>query len=91
MLQALRRRAYVVRSGTRRWVLSRDLASVTLMDLVRTLGLSLNPGAGWPPAVAAAVAALAEAGAEPGGRSLAELLDQPAGEGDAPIKFERLG
>lgn len=91
VLQALRRRAYVVRSGTRRWVLSRDLATVTLMDLVRTLGLSLNPGAGWPPAVAAAVAALAEAGAEPGSRSLAELLDQPAGGDDeAPIKFERL-
>jgi membrane protein len=88
VLGALRRRGWVVRSGASRWVLARDLTTVTLNDLVWALGLSLEPGAGWPKEVAAAVVALARAGAEPGGRSLAEILDAPATEApaEAPLR-----
>jgi membrane protein len=88
VLRALRQRGWVVRSGASRWVLARDLTTVSLNDLVRALGLSLEPGAGWPEGVAAAVGALARAGEEPGRRSLAEILDQPAAEApaEAPLR-----
>ena len=69
-------------------MLSRDLASATLNDLVAALGLSLEPGQGWPEQVAAPVALLSEAGAEPGKMTLAEALERaPA---DSPLRFGRL-
>ena len=80
VLSQLRRHGYVARSGTRRWVLGRDLAVVTLADLGRVLQVSLEPGQGWPEYATRAVGALARAGAEPAGRSLAEILDHPPEE-----------
>jgi membrane protein len=88
VLRALGRRGWVVRSGASRWVLARDLATVSLNDLVRALGLSFEPGAGWSESVAAGVGVLARAGEEPGSRSLAEILDRPSPEApaEAPLR-----
>ncbi len=86
VLGALRRRGYAVRSGGSRWVLGRDLETVSLDDLMRALGLALAPGKGWPAGIARIVDDLARAGEEPGRRSLAEVLDEAArqAEGKAP-------
>jgi len=84
VLRALRRGHYVVRAGGGRWVLGRDLATVTLNDLVRVLGLSMTPGEGWSTAVAAAVDDLAQAGEVPGQRTLADVLETPTAE--SPVK-----
>ncbi len=92
VLRALRRERYVVRAGASRWVLSRDLASVTLNDLVRVLGLSMTPGEGWPEQIAAAVGDLANAGEGPGQRTLAEVLETPPAESPVrPVISTRTG
>jgi len=80
VLSQLRRHGYAIRSGTRRWVLGRDLSAVTLEDLVRVLQLSLDPGEGWPDHVTRSVETLARAASEPAHRSLAEILDEPLEE-----------
>ena len=86
VLGALRTCGYAVRSGGSRWVLGRDLETVSLDDLMRALGLALAPGEGWPAGIARIVDDLARAGEEPGRRSLAEVLDAAArqAEGKAP-------
>ena len=75
VLTALQRGRFVARSGRSHWVLSRDLASVTLNDLVIALGISLKPGDDWPDHIRLAVERLAKARAREGTGSLAELLD----------------
>jgi membrane protein len=86
VLGALRRHGYAVRSAGNRWVLSRDLQTVSLGDLMRALGLALAPGEGWPAGIVQVIDGLAEASEEPRRRSLAEVLDAAArdAEGKAP-------
>lgn len=92
VLRVLRQEHYVVRAGTGRWVLSRDLAGVTLNDLVRVLGLSMAPGEGWPEEITAAVGELSQAGEQPGQRTLAEVLEKPAaGSPVTPVFGTRTG
>lgn len=94
VLGALRRGRFVVRSGLRRWVLARDLSTVTLNDLIDLLGLSLEPGRGWPETVLTATRDLAAVRAERGRQSLAEILDANAGDAADPhasaLRLERL-
>jgi membrane protein len=82
VLGALRRCGYAVRSGGSRWVLGRDLETVSLGDLIRALGLALAPGEGWPAGIAQVIDNLAQAGGEPCRRSLAEVLGQVARDTD---------
>lgn len=74
-LRALRRSGYVERTLGGRWVLCRDLESVTLGELALSLDLALAPGHGWHPAAEAAVSRLEAEVRDPLGRSLADLLD----------------
>jgi len=73
-LRALRRAGYIERTLSGRWVLARDVATVTLGDLAEHLGLDPTPGEGWPPAAQAAADALATAGQAQMARSLADLF-----------------
>jgi hypothetical protein len=66
----------VARSGGR-WLLSRDLATVSLDDLVRVLGLSFEPGEGWPEPVRGVLEDFSGSGAELRARSLEQLLPDP--------------
>ena len=75
VLRNLRRNGYVVRSGFR-WVLSQDLTTVTLRDLMRCLKITFEPGSGWPEPVKQAVTLLSDAGAEVSERTLAEIFDE---------------
>lgn len=88
VLGALQRQGYVARAGAGRWVLSRDLAVVTLSDLLRALRLSFEPGEGWPDEVAAAIEAVAQAADKSGQTSLAEILDESTA--DQPLRLGRL-
>ncbi len=78
VLRALGNCGYAVRSSGSRWVLGRDLETVSLDDLMGALGIALVPGEGWPSGIARAVDDLAQAGEAPGRRSLAEVLDEAA-------------
>ncbi len=73
VLRALRRARIVARSGGR-WLLSRDLAMVSLGDLVQVLGLSFEPGEGWPERVGEVLGELSASGEEVRARSLEQLL-----------------
>ncbi len=75
-LRMLRKAQIVERSGGSRWLLSRDLETVTLGKMSEAIGLGLDPGQGWPGAAEAAVHGLAEAGAHQLDRTLEELLAQ---------------
>ncbi len=86
VLRSLRRQGYVARSGSR-WLLAQDLSLVTLQDLMSCLKLTFNPGEGWPEPVRQAVGLLAEAGAEVGSTSLADLFDQVSAA--APVQLGR--
>jgi membrane protein len=77
VLRSLRRRRFVARSGTR-WLLARDLTATSLEDLVRALGLSFEPGEGWPAPVPEILGELSATGAEMRGRSLSQLLQVQA-------------
>ena len=79
VLRVLRRGRFVTRSGTR-WVLSRNLDSVSLEELVNVLGLSLDPGEGWPEPVPAVLRELSATGVDMRRRSLAQLLQAADGE-----------
>ena len=72
----MRRARIVARSGGR-WLLSRDLATVSLDDLVRVLGLSFEPGEGWPEPVRGVLGELSTSGTELRSRSLEQLLPAP--------------
>jgi membrane protein len=76
VLRALRRARIVARSGGR-WLLSRDLAMVSLGDLVQVLGLSFEPGEGWPERVGEVLGELSASGEEVRARSLEQLLPVP--------------
>lgn len=76
VLRALRRARIVARSGGR-WLLSRDLATVTLGDLVQVLGLSWAPGEGWPERVGEVLGELSASGGELRARSVEQLLPAP--------------
>jgi membrane protein len=73
-LSDLRRAGYIERTLRGRWVLARDLGTVTLADLAETLRLDMTPGAGWPPEVQAAVDAVVTAARPQMARSLADLF-----------------
>jgi len=77
VLRSLRRARIVARSGGR-WLLSRDLAMVSLDDLVHALGLSFEPGEGWPDRVGEVLGELSASGEEVRARSLEHLLPAPA-------------
>jgi len=81
VLRALRQARLVARSGGR-WLLSRDLATVSLDDLVQVLGLSLEPGDGWPELVRGVLGDLSASGQELRSLSLEQLLPVPGS--DAP-------
>ena len=73
-LRALRRAGYIERTLGGRWVLARDVATVTLGDLAEHLNLDPTPGEGWPPAAQTATDALATAGQAQMTKSLAEVF-----------------
>ena len=77
---ALRAAGFIARAQGNRWVLAYDLQAASLGDLLQAIGLSLDLGAGWPPAVAAAVEDLRGAHAPLTDLPVAEVLertDQP--------------
>ncbi len=76
VLRALRRGRIVARSGGR-WLLSRDLSTVNLGDLVRMLGLSFDPGDGWPDDVQSVLGDYAASTREARTHTLEQLLPQP--------------
>jgi membrane protein len=76
VLRAMRRARIVARSGGR-WLLSRDLAMVSLDDLVEVLGLSFEPGDGWPETVGEVLGELSASGSDVRARSLDQLLPAP--------------
>ena len=73
-LRRLRRAGYIARSLAGRWVLSRDLETVTLGDLAATLHLGLAPGADWEPAAQRAVEGLAAAATDHMARPLGDIV-----------------
>lgn len=73
VLRTLRRARFVARSGGR-WLLSRDLATVSLGDLIQVLGLSYDPGDGWPDRVGEVLGELSASTGELRERSLEQLL-----------------
>ena len=82
-LRGLRRARIAERSMGSRWLLARDLATITLGDLATALDLDLDPGKGWTPGAARAVAALADAGRIQLDTSVEVLLDGGAEEADS--------
>ncbi len=82
-LGALRRAGYIERTLRGRWVLGRDLDTVTLADLAETLGLNPDPGDGWPPVAQAAADAVAAAARGEMSRSLTEVFAATDDLGDA--------
>ena len=73
VLRTLRRARFVARSGGR-WVLSRDLATVSLGDLIEVLGLTFEAGDGWPDRVGEVLGELSASMGELRERSLEQLL-----------------
>lgn len=82
-LRLLRKGGVVVRSMGGRWVLSRDMAAMSLGDLAELLGLGLEPGKGWPKPAGHAIATLAEISRQQLDISLQELLELPESD-EAP-------
>ena len=76
VLRTLRRARFVARSGGR-WVLSRDLATVSLGDLIEVLGLTFEAGDGWPDRVGEVLGELSASMGELRERSLEQLLPAP--------------
>ena len=76
VLEVLRSSRIVVRSGGR-WLLSRDLETISLDDMVRALGQSLEPGEGWPAPVTGILKELSASGSDIRARSLEALLEPP--------------
>ena len=73
-LRDLRKAKVVDRSLGSRWLLARDLSTLTLGELARDLNLDLEPGEGWPPAAEKAVAGLVDASGDHLALSLETLL-----------------
>ncbi|SDF47530.1 tRNA-processing RNAse BN [Limimonas halophila] len=78
VLKPLRQAGCVARTQTGRWVLGRDLATVTLADLMAALDVTLEPGGGWPTEVSVAMAELTGASAPQTARSLEDMLTERA-------------
>ena len=74
VLRTMRRTGIAARSVGGRWILARDLTSLSLGDLARLLNLHLDPGEGWPKAATYTVDGLLQAGRMQLERSLADLL-----------------
>ena len=79
-LRALRCAGYIARTLGGRWVLARDVGTVTLADLAGHLGLDPAPGDGWPPTAQSAAAAVAAAAQPQMVRTLAEVFAEGEGE-----------
>jgi membrane protein len=73
---ALREAGFIARAQGGRWVLAYDLTTATLGDLLQAIGLSLELGDGWPPAVTTAVQDLRDAHAPLTDLPVAEVLDR---------------
>lgn len=73
-LRDLRKAKVVDRSLGSRWLLARDLSTLSLGELSQGLNLDLEPGDGWPPAAEKAVTGLVEAGSDHLALSLENLL-----------------
>ncbi|MHA1600593.1 MAG: YihY family inner membrane protein [Alphaproteobacteria bacterium] len=73
-LRALRRAGYIARTLSGRWVLGRDVATITLNDLAELQGLDPAPGEGWPPAAQAAADAVTAAGQAEMSKTLVDLF-----------------
>ena len=74
VLKRLRESGCIARTHQGRWVLARELSALTLDELMTALGATLSAGRGWPPEVAEAMAALANAGAPQTARSVRDVL-----------------
>lgn len=79
VLRTLRSARLVARSGGR-WLLSRDLATVSLDELVEVLGLSFEPGEGWPEMVRGVLGEFSASGKDLRAQSLEELLPAPGSQ-----------
>jgi membrane protein len=77
VMEALRGARFIVRSEANRWVLARDLATVTLGELVRALQLSLGDALDTPTQAAALMTRLAEAERAMLDRPIADSLQAP--------------
>lgn len=75
-LSSLRRGGILERTLGGRWLLARDLTRVTLAELAERLNISFEPGEGWPVAVQAISATLAERGRDIAEQPLAVLFDE---------------
>jgi membrane protein len=73
-LRALRRAGHIERTLSGRWVLARDLGTVTLADLAATLSLDPSPGEGWLPTAQAAADAVAGAAQAEMTKTLADVF-----------------
>lgn len=82
-LRGLRRARIAERSMGARWLLARDLNTITLGELATALSLDLDPGGGWTPGAARAVEGLAEAGRGQLDTSVEVLLSGGAEEAQA--------
>jgi len=74
VLKQLRQAGCVARTQTGRWVLGRDLAALTLAELMTALSTTLDAGSGWPAEVSGAMTALTTAGASQTTRTVADVL-----------------
>jgi len=83
-LQRLRATGFTARTAGGRVVLTRDLAQVTLLDLLRQLDLQLDPAGLWPRSVHKALAGLHEAVTSRADETLEALLDDEGPAGPLP-------
>ena len=74
VLRRLRKSDFVARTLTGRWILSRDLHSVALDELLGVLDLDVSPGDGWYPPAQAVVQKIADTNAPVLQRDVAALL-----------------
>jgi membrane protein len=76
VVSALREGGFIARAQAGRWVLSYDLSVATLGELLHAIGLSLDLGQGWPPAVETAIGDLRDAHKPLVELSIAEVLER---------------
>lgn len=81
VMKPMREAGFLARTHDGHWLVGRDLTAVTLSELIDALGMSLEPGQGWPPPAAEAMRALAAASDEVRRRPLAEVLEGQGSRG----------
>jgi len=85
VLRALRRSRFATRAGSR-WVLSRDLSTVDLKELLLALNLTLEVNEPWPDSVKKVVADLSGSSEEMTSRTVGELLDEASALKTVPLE-----